>query len=86
MKYLSFEPPKTHTYVIFIDPRRQAKIEPTRRYSSTEPVFEMLRRAHANLEMLNIVEMALVRRRPVMIDLDLFDQQYAAIQTRGPKA
>jgi hypothetical protein len=70
-----------HTIVIFIDRQRQAKIGPTRRYTSTEPVFEMLRRAHANLETLNIVEMAFRERRPCMVDLNLTDEQYAAIQT-----
>jgi hypothetical protein len=72
-----------HTIVIFIDPQRQVKIGPTRRYRSTEPVFEMLRRAHANLETINIVELAIRERRPCMIDLDLSDKQYAAIQTRS---
>jgi hypothetical protein len=71
-----------HTIVIFIDPQRQAKIGPTRRYSSTEPVMEMLRHAHPNLETLNLVENALVERRPCMVYLDLSAEQYAAIQSR----
>jgi hypothetical protein len=69
-----------HTIVIFIDRPRQAKIGPTRRYSSTEPVFEMLRRAKANLETINIMELAIRERRLCMVDLDLTDQQYAGIQ------
>ena len=79
---VSIQDMPTHVYLIFIDRQRVAKIGPTRRFSSTEPVFELLCRAHANLETINIVEMALAQRRPVMIDLDLSDAQYATIQTR----
>lgn len=70
----------THCYVVFIDRKRQTRIGPTRRYRSSDTVMEMLRRAHPNLETVNLVERALAERRPVMIDLDLSAEQYAAIQ------
>jgi hypothetical protein len=72
-----------HTIVIFIDRKRQQQIGPMRRYRSTEIVIEMLRRAHADLATINIVENALADRRPCMVDLDLTDEQFAAIQTRS---
>jgi hypothetical protein len=42
--------------------------------------MEKLRRAHANLETLNIVEHALSERRPVMIDLDLTEDQFRKLR------
>jgi hypothetical protein len=76
----------THRYVVFIDRKRQVRIGPMRTYRSSDTMMEMLRRAHANLETANLVERALAERRPVMIDLDLSAEQYAAIQRRpNPK-
>ena len=44
--------------------------------------MEMLRRTHADLATINLVENALAQRHPVMIDIDLADEQFAAIQRR----
>jgi hypothetical protein len=72
----------SHTYVIFIDRQRQAQLGPMRRYSSHEPVMEILRRAHADLATVNLVERSLAEGRPCTVELNLSDAQFAAIQTR----
>jgi len=73
----------TNVAVVFIDPKTQSKIGPVRRYSTNEMVFELLRRAHANLETINLVELAFAERRPIMIDLHLTEEQIAALSRRG---
>jgi hypothetical protein len=68
-------------HVIFLDPRSHKTLA-IFRYSSAEPVYEILRRGHANLETINIVEMNLAQRRPVMVDLKLTDEQYNTLRQR----
>lgn len=66
--------------VIFI--QNNQRIGPMRRYHSEEPIFLILRRAHANLETINIVEMALQQSRPCMVELNLTDEQYRKLSSR----
>jgi hypothetical protein len=75
----------TYICVAFIDRQQQVMIGPVRRFSSPEMVMDMLRRTPANAGLLNRVERELAEHRSVMIDLHLTDEQFAAIQTRGPK-
>jgi hypothetical protein len=70
----------THIAVVFFDPVTNRGIGPVRRVRSEEILMEKLRRAHANLETLNIVEHALSERRPVMIDLDLTEEQFRKLR------
>jgi hypothetical protein len=64
--------------VIFIEGQR--RIGPILRCRDEETVFRVLRRAHANLETLNIVEMSLRARRPCTVDLTLTDEQYRKLR------
>jgi hypothetical protein len=69
-------------HVVFIDPASQTAIGRTRRFNSDEMVYEMLRRGRADRETMNIVEMNLTQGRPVMVDLNLTDEQYAKLKTQ----
>ncbi len=71
-----------YTVVIFYDRMTSTKIGRTLRFTSEELLYELLRRTHANLETINIVEMALRERRPCMVDLRLTDEQFAKLQGR----
>ena len=62
-----------HIYVVFY--RDNKSIGPMRRYSTQERVMELLRRCHANLETINIVEMSLQARRPCVVEVNLTDEQ-----------
>jgi hypothetical protein len=64
----------THLIIIFYVGNQ--KIGPTVRCADEEAVFRVLRRAHANLETLNVVEMSLAQRRPCNVELTLTDEQY----------
>jgi hypothetical protein len=64
----------TSTVMIFYVGNK--RIGPVRRYSDEQSVFTVLRRAHANLETIQIVEMALAQRRPCNVTLELSDEQY----------
>jgi hypothetical protein len=70
--------------LIFI--RDGKAVGPTRRFTSQERAFELLRRAHANLETINVVENALRERRPSLVDLNLTDEQYLKLQSRNGQA
>jgi hypothetical protein len=65
-------------YVLFMIDNK--KIGRTFRFASDELVYEMLRRAHANLETMNIVTNALTNRRPVMVAVNLTDEQVAQLK------
>lgn len=63
--------------VVFMDPQNtQRQIGRSLKLADEERVFEMLRRAHANLETRNLLEMAFRERRPCWLTLELTDEQY----------
>jgi hypothetical protein len=74
----SIQDSPTHTVMIFYVGNQ--RIGPVRRYVDEQMVFTILRRAHANLETMQIVEMALAQRRPCNVTLELTDEQYAKLQ------
>lgn len=68
--------------MIFMDMSiRPKQIGRTRRYSDDSLIFEMLRRARASLETVNLVENALREQRCCMVVLDLTDEQFQKLQT-----
>lgn len=71
----------TGTLILFMQGNR--RIGPILRCRDEETVFRVLRRAHANLETINIVEMSLRARQPCMVDLDLTDEQYKKLTHAG---
>lgn len=74
----SIQPNPRYLVIIFIEGNR--RVGPILRCHGEETVFQVLRRAHANLETINIVEMALRANRPCMVDLTLNDEQYAKLK------
>ena len=75
----SIQDSPTSTVMIFYVGNQM--IGPVRRYSDEQRVFEVLRRAHANLETIQIVEMVLAQRRPCNVTLELTDEQYAKLRS-----
>jgi hypothetical protein len=67
--------------IIFIEGQR--RIGPILRCRDEETVFRVLRRAHANLESLSIVEMSLRARRPCTVNLTLTDEQYNRLKNHS---
>lgn len=52
--------------------------------NSQEEVFALMRKAHATLEDINIVEMALSQRRPCSVVLGLTQDQFARLCRKPP--
>lgn len=48
-------------------------------FSDERKIFDLMRRAHATLEDHNIVEMALLSRRPGRVELRLTEEQYTTL-------
>lgn len=69
-------------HVVFTLPRGQTRVGRTFTYPSQEQVFNILRRAHANLETLNIVEHSLGERRPCSVELTLTAEQFIRLNSR----
>ena len=80
--YVSIQEYPMGFYVIFYEGKHS--IGPIRRYRSEETIFLLLRRAHANLETLNIVEHALRNRTPCTVDVNLTDEQYKKLSSSRP--
>jgi hypothetical protein len=65
---------------VFMDPKNtQRQLGPVRRFADEQRVFEMLRRAHADLETHHIVENALRQGNCCRVTLDLTDEQYEKV-------
>jgi hypothetical protein len=69
-------------HVVFTLPRGQHAIGRSYAFNSLEDVFAILRRAHANLETINIVEHALRERRPCSVQLTLTAEQFSRLSRK----
>jgi len=69
-------------HVVFTMPSGQNAIGRSYSYNSPEEVFDVLRRAHANLETINIVEHALSERRPCSVTLQLTHEQFGRLNRK----
>jgi hypothetical protein len=66
-------------HVIFMKRGGKHRIGRIYTYNSPEQVFAILRRAHANLETINIVEMSFAQHRTCSVDLSLTAEQFSRL-------